>query len=63
MAKTKEQKRLDNEAARLFKVHGDRTVFNIMDLGKINNELKAVVIAGVDVDARAKLVIAKYATN
>ncbi len=56
---TKEQKRIEAEYSRLFKLHGQNVQFNIMDLGKMHAE---VVANGLTEDAM-KAAVAKYRQN
>ena len=56
-------KKLDAEINRLYGIHGDRVLVNIMDLGKISNAAKAAYEAGEDMEAAIKVAIAKYRLN
>lgn len=53
-------KKLDAEIDRLFKKHGDRVRFNIMDLGKIRRAGTDAATAGQDIEAAVVAAIKKY---
>ncbi len=56
-------KKLDAAINTAFKTHGDRVEFNIMDLSKMSNEVKAAYEAGGDIDEAMKKAVAKYRRN
>ena len=60
---TKEEKRIEQEWERAFKVHGSCVQFNIMDLGKMHGEVTAAGKAGQNVEEATKAAIAKFRQN
>jgi hypothetical protein len=60
---TKEAKRIQAEADRAFKVHGDRIQFNIFDLSKISKAGIAAGEKGESIEEAVKLAIAQYRKN
>lgn len=56
---TKEQKRIEAEFDRCFKLHGQNVQFDIMDLGKLHAE----ATANPNIEEGTKAAIAKYRKN
>lgn len=59
----RESNKLDRRYDAAFKAHGNCVQFNIMDLGKMRNEVRTAVIAGADLDEAMKAAVAKYRKN
>lgn len=68
--KTKQEKAIEAHAAALFKRHGNGVQFDMYDIGKIDNELKAAIgdvflrgLGDAVLDTQAVAIIAKYRKN
>jgi len=56
-------KKLDDAVNKAFYKHGDSVQFDIMDLGKLSNDVKKAYEAGEDMDEAMKKAVAKYRKN